>query len=315
MSILNALTAYLGYKAADKASDAGNAANDANLQIAQQNFDAQQAARDELIAYATQLMEEGRQGQTDIYGNRTYFDPERGWVTDLSPPQRLLADNIEQEQLRQSSASVDRAAGAEGRATGRAIEAGNTAEMLNNQFNNIERERVGPLADLIAAAGQGERNRTQDRLYGNIRRDLVRTGNTGALPGVLAERAERDASAAQDRGTNALLTAMGLTEQRYNTRRRDASSLYDSFARGAGYTPNADLRSPTGPAPNKSGEGHLFNALASGAPQQSYISPNYSDSNKYYDLANLAQTTIGNFQSQQRYDDLLDRMMPAGGTV
>lgn len=89
----------------------GGAAADANAQnayIGMLNYQEQIAARLRAEAEARRQRGEAHLGQTDASGNRTYFVPGQGWVTELTEDQQSIQDASEAEMLRQLTTEATR---------------------------------------------------------------------------------------------------------------------------------------------------------------------------------------------------------------
>jgi len=81
----NVVGAGLGASAASKADDT-------NWDINLLNYYQRERERNDAIQQGRHQEHDTKLGATDAAGNRTYFKPGVGWVTDLAPQQKTLQD-------------------------------------------------------------------------------------------------------------------------------------------------------------------------------------------------------------------------------
>lgn len=77
----------------------GSQASKANRDIAQMNYNAQQQQQSRQQLMAQQMLRQQQEGVTDEYGNRRYYVPGRGWVTELSPTSQTEANAAQRENV------------------------------------------------------------------------------------------------------------------------------------------------------------------------------------------------------------------------
>lgn len=308
------LSSFMGNKAQQSAADEASRVAKINAKIAEDNLDFQKQAREESMALAREMLARGDLGQTDAYGNRTYFDPERGWVTDLSPMQALLAQQAQEEAARQGSDTTGRIAAAEQRGANMA----RTGERMYNDavsdIRSAQRPDVSRLKELLYAKAMGANNEVADAAHTAVLRDLNASGraNPGNIMAAISGRAKQGAAAGRSAAIDAELAAMQYADQRKANDIAQASELAKQFGQIGGYSPSASLALPTGPA--RSGDASNFASqlisAAKATPSQDYISPDYGKSNAQQGTANLVQSGVnsllGYYQNTQQGNQITD---------
>lgn len=288
----------------------GIAANDAaelNNQINLLNYYEQQAANQRARQEARRQQSEGKLGQTDAAGNRTYFIPGVGWVTDLTETQGQIQAGSEQEMLRQIAQGErdevvqERAAGRRGREDTEATEA-------ERVYRMARRPDEGALRQLFLARGAEERNRSADRAGNAVARQNIRAGGRNAAELVQGARAASDAEAARRAGVEAELMAEGEADRRYAADRDPAMALYDYFRKmstsgtgpGGVFQPQGPQRTATGVA-----DQGAINAAGRGAAMD-YESPNFALASTLADLGAAGGGFYDRMQSQKYNQAMLD---------
>ena len=292
---------------AKKGTDAANSADKYNRKINERDFKAAQRAREESIAFAKMLRGEDQLGVTDANGNRVYFDPERGWVTELTPLQKQINENIQNEQLRQSDEGAMRSGMAEERMSNLAQDSATRARAAGQEFDRVQRQDPDEIASMLMARGQGARNQAQDRLMEGVNRAMVRGGNTSNFGDMVSSQATNDAEAARTAAIDSKLQAMNFVDAKYNADRGGAASLMDQFSRGASYSPQFQMSMATGPAGQQSRQGSsaLLSAMSGQPPQQDYIQPNFAGANAWGGAGQAITGFGGYLQGKQDTDKLL----------
>ena len=288
-------------------------ANAQNAQIAMLNYYAQQQAQQQALAEARRQRGEAHLGQTDAAGNRIYFVPGRGWVTELSDDQRAIQQGTEDEQIRALTTGAQRAERVAARGASRREGEDVLAEAAENELRRMRPAETGRLRELFLARGAEERNRAADATGDVVARQALRMGG-GANAAELMTRARgaSDASGARQAGVDATLQAMQEGERQFDHSRDRASKLYDYFRRASttgaaspqGFSPTGPERLSTGVA-----DQGLINALGR-APQQEYRNPNLALTDTANDLAAL----YSGYRQQQRDDELLNIFKQRLGT-
>lgn len=313
-AILAAAGAAIGGIGALSGAKEASKANATNEKISKRDFEAAQKAREEAIEYARSMSAEDKLGMTDAQGNRLYFDPERGWVQELSPLQQAISDRVQQEQLRQANEGAFRAEMSEKRMSDLGEDAAVRAKATGREFDRARLQDESSLADLIASVGTGARNQSQDRLMEGINRAMVRSGNTSNFADMMASRADNDAEAARQAAIEAQLTARGMVRSEYDNTREKASALQDEFTRRAAYTPTYSVNVPQTQGQKGSGQGsqNLFAAMQGSTPTQDYVQPNYGPAN----AAATIGSAIGGFgtylQGRQDTNALIEALKQRG---
>lgn len=310
--------AALGLTAAGTIMGAMNAAdaNAANREIGLLNYYEQIAARQRAEQEARRQQSEAKLGQTDAAGNRTYFMPGVGWVTDLSDTQQQIQDMSEQEQLRQLSQGA-RDERVQERANDRRNNEDTLASEADREFRDARRPDAGALRQLFLARGAEERNRAADRAGNAAATSAIRGGGTNAAALVQGARASADASNARQAGIEAELMAGQEADRRFAADRDSAAQLYDYFRKmSTSGTGNAPVFQPN--APGKTSTAMADQSLTNivGRPvEQSYVQPDQSWAGGLADMGAM----IGGFsdrQQQNRYNqDMLNAFARMGTNV
>lgn len=314
----SALLGFLGAnKSANQAEKAADRTYEANMRIHEDNLAAQKQAREDSMAWAAQLLREGRLGQTDETGSRTYFDPERGWVTELSPMQERLLQMFQQEQARQLGKSTQRIEDSEMRGMRGAREAEEVIarELQRQQYDQQPRD-PSRLAQLLFARGQQARNEVMDRNDAITARTMIERGNMSpaATYAATSERARATAQgAAQDR-INAELAARQQVNSEQEADRQYGSRLFQQFMPARTYSPQIRTQQPQGPG--RTGDASNFGSqlvsAASQAPNAPMIEPNFAGAEatatKFNALTGGLNSLAGFFQQQQSNRQLADAL-------
>ena len=288
----------------------GMASNDAaelNNQISLLNYYDQQAANQRQRQEAVQQRSDARLGQTDAAGNRTYFIPGVGWVTDLSEDQQQIQDMSEEEQIRQLSQGArdeqvqERAVSRRGREDTGATEA-------DRDFRAQRREDPGALRQLLLARGQTERNAQADRAGDASARAAIRGGGTNVAAVKQGARAEADADSARRAGVDAQLQSRDEVERRFGGRRDDAAGLYDYFRKmSTSGTGNSQIFQPQGPQRSSTGLADQLAGNAAGQTAQfDYQQPNYALAGTISDMTQAGGAFYDRNNSQKYNQAMLD---------
>lgn len=308
----------LGLTAAGTGISAMNAsaANETNQQIGLLNYYEQIAARQRAEAEARRQQSEAKLGQTDAAGNRTYFVPGVGWVTDLSDTQQQIQDMSEQEQLRQLSQGA-RDERVQERANDRRNREDTSATEAEREFRAARRPDKESLRQLFLARGGAERNRVADRAGESVARSATRTGGTNAAAVRQGARAAADADSARQAGIDAALMASGEADRRFAASRDAPMQLYDYFRKmstsGTGAGPVFQPQGP-GKTSTASADQMLVNAT-SRSNDMPYIQPNNAMASGLADLGAGLQGYYDRRQQTQYNQDMLDAFARMGSNV
>lgn len=312
-----ALGGIFGMRGADQAAEEASRVAEINERIARRNLEFQKVAREEGMEVALQLLEEGRLGQTDAQGNRVYFDPERGWVTELSPMQQQISDRLQDEQLRRATDSTARAASAEERMS----RIGRTSEDMFSEavqgIRGASPDDGGELARLLRRRAMGANNEVADAAQSSVMRRLTSTGSLspGRLRSVMAGRAAGDAKNAATAALEAEINAKEYNDAKFNQDINRNAALARQFGNSAVAAPNTNpnLTNVSGPQGARGSDtvfGQQLISAARMAPQQDYISPNYGPSNATMDVGNMLQSGVGTlagwFNNQNTMNQIRD---------
>ena len=160
-------------------SKAEKAAADQNYQINLMNYYQRERERQEAINEARTQRAEAHLGQTDAQGNRVYFVPGQGWVTELSPESRQMNEVQRREEMlrlnqdlpaarQKMFENLSRQRGEENRATA-------IMEAMGRHRREDPRE-VTARRNLAAAEGI---NQGFDETENAMFRELIRSGSSG----------------------------------------------------------------------------------------------------------------------------------------
>lgn len=293
----------------------GSAANEANQQnayIAMLNYQEQQAARMRAEAEARRQRGEAQLGQTDASGNRTYFVPGRGWVTDLTADQQAIQSASEEEMLRQLTTEADRNEVVSGRAATRRDREDVLATEGERDFRAQRRPDEDALRQLFLARGAEARNASADRAGELVARQNVRSGRGNAAELMLGARAASDATEARKAGIEAALMAEGEADRRFDAGRDRGGQMYDYYRRMSTsgtaaptpYQPQGPQRGSTGVADQA-----LLNAT-SRAAERDYTNANLALPDTISDITGM----LGSWQQMRQNDALFNAIRDRYGS-
>lgn len=117
----------------------------------------------------------------DAYGNVSYYDPQRGWVTSLNPTVEAIVKAGQSEQLRSLTEDAARNREVRRRAVDRGREVGSAAQAALNRYSAGDRGEAGitgDIARLLALSKTGDK-------AGTVTGPLVRQGRGALLPQAL----------------------------------------------------------------------------------------------------------------------------------
>lgn len=308
-TLISGATSLLGAKSA---ADTGAATAAANLKIAQMNLEFQERARTEGIEAAEAWLQRAMLGQTDAMGNRTYFDEEQGWVTDLTPQQQIIANRVQGEQQRQIGQVAGDADAGRRENIQLSREAARDYNATKQDMQGARPESSNALADLLYARAMGDSNEVLDAAKSQASRSMLNSGTVtpGRMQGIYSGRTAAGANARRDARINSELQARGYVDNKHQQQQANNAGLMEFYGSRAGYTPGYTGTSPTGPA--KGGDmGQAQSGLLSATtmtPQQDYQSPDYSGSNALIDAGNTIGGNLfnwGAYQQQKQTDNAL----------
>lgn len=293
----------------------GNASREAtqlNNQISLLNYYEQVAANQRARQEGRRQQAEAKLGTTDAYGNRTYFIPGVGWVTDLDETQQQIQDASEQEQLRQLSQGARDEVVQERAATRRGDE-DILATEADREFRQARRDDPGALRQLFLALGAQQRNQQADRAGNLVARAATRGGGTNAAEVRQGARATSDADSARQAGIQAELMAQQEADRRYDKTRGGANALYDYFRKmSTSGTGSAPVFQPQGPASRSTANADQQLMLAMGrTPQFDYQQPDYSTASTLSDITNA----FGGYYDRQNSQKYNQAMLDAFGRM
>lgn len=285
---------------------AANQANKQNLQIAMLNYQEQVAARMRAEAEARRQRGEAQLGQTDAAGNRTYFVPGQGWVTELTDQQQAIQSGSEDEMLRQVTTEADRNEAVSDRSDTRRRREDVLATEGERDFRAERRPDEDALRQLLLARGAETRNASADRSGEMLARQNVRSGRGNAAELVAGARAASDATGAREAGIEAALMADSEADRRFDAGRGRGGQMYDFYRRmSTSGTAAPTPYSPQGPQRGSTGvaDQAMLN-ITSRPEQRDYVDANYAKSDTISDISNM----LGSFQQMRQNDALFNEM-------
>lgn len=309
-----ALSSIFGGLAEDSASKQ-------NWAINQQNRRDRNRERSEGMAYADKIRAEQQLGGTNAAGDRSYFKPGVGWVTELSGRSQGLQDYFYGNELPERRAQFER-----GATRSRAED--DQANQLLAEFQGIQRDNPADIeAMLYEAATRGIGENTNDALESALRQALrAGSSNSGDIAAKInAAGAKQRGNAAKD----AKLQSLDYVDDRYNSRRGASSQLYNLFASRAG----RDIGSSLDPSQNEaganallgqfaglSGQGNGIGASAIAKPGGSldYVEPNNGLANAIGGVAasaGAAGDRMGSMAQRDSTNQLLRDYITGGGQL
>lgn len=298
-------------------ADAADEQNNTNWAINLYNSGQQERARQDAQAYAEKLRGEQKLGATDQYGNRTYFDPVKGWVTDLSDQQQGLLDYFYSQELPERRGQFQREAS-------RSRTDDDQASRTLDEYNRVQKENPTDLErQLYAKATRGISEASDDNMEAALRQ-AARTGNTntGSLVGEFTRQAmDARRSAEQD----ASLAARDTVNNEYSGQRDQLSRLYQMFRQGAGADLGASLDPGSVKAENSTAQ--LMNAAAQGnsagmnaasmtGGQLTPVEANNGAANAWASIGGTLNSTanrMGSYFDKDKNNALLQSFLDQGG--
>lgn len=306
----NILSAIMGAQSADD-QYAWNYAT--NMYNARQ----QERARQEAMDYSEKIRGEQKKGGYDAYGNHTYYDPIKGWVTDLSAQQQGLLDYFYQNELPERRGQFQRKAEAS-----RAQD--DEANQLLDQFRRVQKENPADLErQLYAKATRGISEAGNQNMEAALRQ-AARTGNTNT-GSLISEFTKQAMDARRSAEQDAALAARDTTSNEYNDERNQLSRLYAQFAGGAGsdigtsYDPsNVKPDNLLSQFLNSSAQGNSmgFNARSMTGGQLQQMEPNNAWANAAASIGgsvNSSLNSMGSYFDKQQNNALMQQFLEQGG--
>jgi hypothetical protein len=277
-----------------------------NYNIALMNYYAQQEQFRQATAEAQKQAAEGKLGTTDAQGNRTYFKPGVGWVTDLSPQQKQLQDMYNAEETAQVAHDIPIKRRVMMENVGRQQKEGGYADAIMAAMQRARpqdpQEIIGQ-RNLMSAEGinQGTRPAIE-----TATRNALRMGNTTGAADIATRIGVGQGDALRKAFMENEIGARDQSQANFGTAQANLANMYNTFATRASATPDAPYnpRNITGnPAAMSAGnaaQGALLNAYGRAAPELNYQQPvQYGAANT---IAQLGNNILGMGQGQDAYN-------------
>lgn len=214
-----------------------NAANQ-NWQINLLNYYAQQQERFDRIQEARRLQAQQELGSTDAQGNRSYFDPVKGWTVDLSPETEEMQGLYRQEEMSQLMRDLPRRRQISEANVERQQTEGGLADAILRQYGMLQRTESRDIEALLNGASTQGITEGFDSALEDAMRASLRTGasNSGR---VAADIGRERASALEQAFRNNRVQAMGMADEQFGAAQSQLLNTYNALASRAGQMPDA----------------------------------------------------------------------------
>lgn len=301
--------------------NADSSTNATNLAIAQMNKQEQDQARQEAIQFATKQQDNQNLGATNAQGDRSYFKPGVGWVTDLSSKDQGLLNYFYSQELPQQQSQVQRNADA-------SRSQSDEANQLLAQFQREGRLNPTDIENQLYLKGtEGIGDNTRDAEESALRAAL-RSGssNVGKIAAAIAKTGSQ---ARADTAINSKLQADGYVDNKYNSDRSNLDQLYASFADraakpiGSSIDP-ANITQPANSQANvasnqaQQGSSQVLNAMEQPVATMPMQQPDYGPANAIggaaASLGGIANA-YGTSQNNDATNELLRSYITGGGQL
>lgn len=305
-------SAILGADAADQQFQNNWAINLYNQQQ-------QERARQDAQAYAEKIRGEQKLGSQDQYGNRTYFDPVKGWVTDLSPQQQSLLDYFYSNELPERRSQFERKAD-------RSRVNDDEASQILDEFNRVQKENPADLErQLYAKATRGISEAGDNNMEAALRQ-AARTGNTNT-GSLISEFTRQAMDARRSAEQDAALAARDTVNNEYNGQRSGLAQLYNMFVQQAGGDLGASLdpgsvKADTNPgqliSAASQGNSQGFNAAGMTGGQLDKVDANNGAANAWASIGgtlNSSLNRMGSYFNKDQNNALLEAFLSQGGQL
>jgi hypothetical protein len=211
--------------------------DETNFQIALMNYYEEKRQFDKSQEIAAQLRAEGKLGETDIWGNHTYFDPVKGWVTDASDKQERLLSAYQQEELAQLR-DLNKKRGVMDRNLARQGTESQYADSLFDAMLRVQQENPQDIVGLKnkMAAEAYESGMAPARR--EAARSALRVGDERGAADVVSRLGIEQGDALRQAFMQNMFGARDQSENDYNRRRGGLNELYQQFAKSSGAIPD-----------------------------------------------------------------------------
>lgn len=252
-------------------SSAEKKAADANREIAKDNLKWEREQFYKMLEIASRQEAEGKLGYTDANGNRVSFVEGKGWVTDLSPQQKLLQEYYQAEERNQLQQDLP---AKRQQVMANLIAQGNErqyADALLTQMKGLRPDTPDSVESIRNALSAEGINKGMDNALEISMRNAMRTGSSNAgdiAAKIGSERGDQLRKAFMENKSGAADEAYN----RYATKVGNIANLYNTFATRASGLP------PTSYQPRNI-EGQTQNLLTGAAGAGAQASANMLNAN------------------------------------
>jgi len=210
---------------ADSMYDAQSAGIAANKEIAEMNL----AFQREQLAFAKQMRQEDQLGTNNEFTDAMYFDPERGWVTDLSPGSQSLSEaGRRQDTLNRTDVDAQNRERGDRLARTQRGEEG-IADGLRREYEGITPQSGSDIANVMFASRGADRNQFLRGAQEQQFRTQQRLGNSSNAADTIASQASVAGNASRFDLGEMMRTRMAGGEELTNNRRASTADQYNNF--------------------------------------------------------------------------------------
>jgi hypothetical protein len=298
-------------------SSAQRKADEQNYQIALMNYYQREQERQDAIMEARRQEREGKQGVTDAAGNRTYYKPGVGWVTELSRESQELQDLQRREEGLQLAQDLPAKRSKMFENIARQRGEGNRADALMEAMGRTRRESVDDVVGRRNRMSTEAINEGMDTALSSAMREALISGSSNA--GRIAEDIGRSKS--KQLRTAFMENEEGAreaSEANYFNKQGNLANLYNTFATRASAMPDAPYnpRNIEGIANEQlsgarsaggQSSGALLNAIGKQGGTMDYkAEPLYGPANTVQSTANVLSGALDQYYYGNKYGSAHD---------
>jgi hypothetical protein len=302
-------------------ANAQQQSDETNFQIALMNYYENKRQFDKSQEIAEKLRAEGKLGETDIWGNHTYWDPVKGWVTVTSDEQNALLKGYQRQELAQLS-DLDKKRAVMDRNLERQGTESRYADSLFDAMLRVQQENpqdIVGLKNLMAAQGIAE---GMSPMVRDATRGALRVGDERGAAEVASRMGIKQGDALRQAFMQNMFGARDQSENDYNRRRGGLNELYQQFAKSSGAIPDvsynprniegstAQMASGARNAASSADAGYL-NAASRNPPNFEYESkPNMGYANTVQNLGTDIASIDSNMSADKFYKQQAGNYFP-----
>ena len=278
-------------------ADASNNAAAYNHQIDMLNYIQRERERFDSINQARKADTENKLGTTDAQGNRSYFKPGVGWVTELADDQQALQELYEREETEQLNNDLQKQRGVFNDNIERQGDENVLADALLREFTGHVRDDPRNIEGMMNNASVKGITEGFDSALEDAMRAAIRTGASNS--GYVAADVGRERAAALEQAfMQNKINSRQMVQDEHASARSNSANLYNMMATrasalpGVGYNPR-NIEGQTAGAQAQAAQralatgGNLMNAFAKQGGVMPRIDPNYGAANAWASSGNV----------------------------